>query len=67
MVELWREDLTTVNPPKAAEALANPCQYANLFPNMDAALQAEQLQVPPSSCFMPGGIGTGSNRQGSLR
>lgn len=44
MVKLWREDLGKVNQ-KAAEALADPAQYKNLFPNMDAALQAEQHQV----------------------
>lgn len=44
MVKLWREDLGKVNQ-KAAEALADPAQYKNLFPNMDAALQAEQHQA----------------------
>jgi hypothetical protein len=44
VVGLWREDLRKVNP-KAAEALADPSQYANLFPNMAEALQAESLQV----------------------
>ena len=44
VVGLWREDLRKINP-KAAEALADPSQYANLFPNMAEALQAESLQV----------------------
>ena len=44
VVALWRADLQKINP-KAAESLADPGQYANLFPNMDLALQAEQLQV----------------------
>ncbi len=44
MVKLWREDLGKVNQ-KAAEALADPAQYKNLFPNMDAALEAERHQV----------------------
>lgn len=44
LVKLWREDLAKINP-KAAEALADPGQYANLFPNLDLALQAEQSQV----------------------
>jgi hypothetical protein len=44
VVGLWRDDLRKVNP-KAAEALADPSQYANLFPNMAEALQAESLQV----------------------
>ncbi len=47
VVGLWRADLRKVNP-KAAESLADPSQYANLFPNMDSALQAEALQVQPS-------------------
>lgn len=47
MVKLWREDLGKINQ-KAAEALADPGQYKNLFPNLDVALQAEQHQV---SCF----------------
>ena len=46
MVKLWREDLGKVNQ-KAAEALADPAQYKNLFPNMDTALKAEQHQVRP--------------------
>ncbi len=44
VVALWRKDLQKINP-KAAESLADPGQYANLFPGMDLALQAEQLQV----------------------
>ena len=60
MVALWRKDLQKINP-KAAESLADPGQYANLFPGMDLALQAEQLQVKswlgrfgaadPAPCF----------------
>lgn len=37
-VRLWRKDLHKVNP-KAAESLADPGQYKNLFPNIDLALQ----------------------------
>jgi coatomer subunit beta' len=44
VVQLWRDDLRKINP-KAAEALADPSQYANLFPNMAEALQAETMQV----------------------
>ncbi len=50
MVKLWREDLGKVNQ-KAAEALADPAQYANLFPNMQTALKAEQQQVPLQPCL----------------
>ena len=45
-VQLWRKDLAKINP-KAAEALADPAQYPNLFPDLDVALQAEQHQVLP--------------------
>ncbi len=49
VVKLWREDLAHINP-KAAESLADPAQYPNLFPNLDLALHAEQYQVcPPGS------------------
>ena len=44
VVKLWREDLGKINP-KAAEALADPAQYSNLFSNLDLALQAEKFQV----------------------
>ena len=42
VVQLWRKDLAKINP-KAAESLADPAQYANLFPDMDLALKAEQV------------------------
>ncbi len=42
VVQLWRTDLAKINP-KAAESLADPAQYANLFPDMDLALKAEQV------------------------
>lgn len=44
VVKLWRADLSKINP-RAAEALADPGQYANLFPDMDLAVQAEQHQA----------------------
>lgn len=44
MVKLWREDLAKINA-KAAESLADPAQYPNLFPNLDLALHAEAYQV----------------------
>lgn len=40
MVKLWQADLAKVNP-KAAESLANPEEYPNLFPSLKEALQAE--------------------------
>lgn len=58
VVKLWREDLASINA-KAAESLADPAQYPNLFPNLDLALHAEQYQVwcrtltcPGSPCFL---------------
>lgn len=50
MVQLWRADLSKINP-RAAEALADPAQYANLFPNMDLAVKAEQYQVGAASLW----------------
>jgi coatomer subunit beta' len=43
-VAQWRADLAKVNA-KAAEALADPGQYSNLFRDWDLALQAEQLAM----------------------
>ena len=40
VVRLWREDLARINP-KAAESLADPEQYPNLFPGLDEALERE--------------------------
>ena len=40
MVTLWKEDLAKTNA-KAAQSLADPMQYENLFPEMQQALQAE--------------------------
>jgi coatomer subunit beta' len=41
IVEQWRADLTQVNA-KAAESLADPTEYPNLFPDFDLGLVAEQ-------------------------
>ncbi|KAG2482992.1 hypothetical protein HYH03_018117 [Edaphochlamys debaryana] len=38
----WKADLATINP-KAAEALADPAAYPNLFPHLSEALTAEKL------------------------
>ncbi|KAL3136098.1 hypothetical protein ABBQ32_007120 [Trebouxia sp. C0010 RCD-2024] len=43
VVQLWRKELSKINA-KAAESLADPAQYANLFPDLDLALKAEQHQ-----------------------
>ena len=42
-MQLWRKELSKINA-KAAESLADPAQYANLFPDLDLALKAEQHQ-----------------------
>ncbi|XP_069003584.1 coatomer subunit beta'-like [Embiotoca jacksoni] len=41
VVQLWKESLSKVNQ-KAADALADPVQYSNLFPGLQEALLAEQ-------------------------
>ena len=41
VVALWKEHLATVNK-KAAEALADPAEYKNLFPDFDEALRLEE-------------------------
>lgn len=41
MVELWRTELAKKNP-KAAQSLADPTEYENLFPEIKSALLAEQ-------------------------
>jgi coatomer subunit beta' len=41
VVKLWQSDLIKINP-KAAESLANPDDYPNLFPGWDSALEREK-------------------------
>ena len=41
IVDLWRSDLSKTNK-KAANALADPAEYKNLFPNFDSSLQVEE-------------------------
>lgn len=50
VVKLWREDLSKINA-KAAESLADPAKYPNLFPNFDLALHAEQYQVKSTAAI----------------
>ena len=42
VVGLWQEDLSQTNP-KAAQSLADPTEYENLFPELKQALVAEQV------------------------
>ena len=41
-LELWKDDLKHVNE-KAADALADPTKYPNLFPDLEVALQVEEM------------------------
>lgn len=41
VVTLWKDSLSKVNP-KAADALADPSQYSNLFPGLQRSLLAEK-------------------------
>ena len=51
IVGMWQSDLMKVNP-KAAESLANPDEYPNLFPGWQEALEKERS--------LAGGAGAGS-------
>ena len=42
-MKLWQADLSKTNK-KAAEALADPLEYDNLFPELQLALKAEKVQ-----------------------
>ena len=44
IVKVWKEDLGKVNK-KAADSLADPSEYENLFPEFQEALQAEKVTV----------------------
>lgn len=41
VVKLWRENLSKINQ-KAAESLADPTEYENLFPGLKEAFVAEE-------------------------
>lgn len=42
IVQLWKEDLAQTNK-KAADSLADPTQYENLFPDLQEAIKAEKM------------------------
>ena len=42
IVGLWKADLAKTNK-KAADSLADPTQYGNLFPDIQEAITAEQV------------------------
>eukprot|EP00951_Prasinocladus_malaysianus_P021750 scaffold180608_cov24-Prasinocladus_malaysianus.AAC.1 len=52
VVGLWRKDLQKVNP-KAAESLADPADYPNLFPDLEWALKAEQAEEAKRGQLIP--------------
>ena len=69
IVRLWKQDVRKINP-KAAEALADPQEYPNMFEDLELALKAEgfarqrMAHPPPSSAFLEV---EGSNRVNLLR
>ncbi|MEW5308232.1 MAG: hypothetical protein WDW38_000207 [Sanguina aurantia] len=46
--KVWKKDLALLNP-KAAESLADPDEYPNLFPELALALQAESISTASRS------------------
>ena len=52
MVTLWKEDLGKTNS-KAAQSLADPMQYENLFPELKQALEAEKALKSERESLFP--------------
>eukprot|EP00270_Netrium_digitus_P003979 TRINITY_DN1483_c0_g1_i2.p1 TRINITY_DN1483_c0_g1~~TRINITY_DN1483_c0_g1_i2.p1 ORF type:complete len:684 (-),score=220.98 TRINITY_DN1483_c0_g1_i2:13-1824(-) len=52
VVALWKADLKKINA-KAAESLADPAEYSNLFPNWQLALKAEQTEQLKRQIYPP--------------
>lgn len=52
VVGLWREDLAKTNA-KAAQSLADPTEYENLFPELKQALQAEDYLKSERATLLP--------------
>lgn len=52
VVKLWKEDLAKTNS-KAAQSLADPMQYENLFPELKQALQAEAALKRERESLLP--------------
>mmetsp|Transcript_97180 Transcript_97180/g.190856 ORF Transcript_97180/g.190856 Transcript_97180/m.190856 type:complete len:1040 (+) Transcript_97180:130-3249(+) len=52
VLEIWKTDLKTINE-KAADALADPAQYPNLFPDLEWALKVEQMFLSGRDSFVP--------------
>ena len=53
VLSAWKQELVSREQPKIAEALADPAQYGNLFPDFELGILAEQLiaaqQARPAS------------------
>jgi len=52
VLDLWKADLKQINE-KAAEALADPAKYPNLFPDLEWALKVETLFLGARNRFVP--------------
>lgn len=52
IVKLWRENLATTNA-KAAQSLADPTEYENLFPGLRDAFKTEQFLAPQQKRVIP--------------
>lgn len=52
VVRVWKAELQQINA-KAAEALADPADHADLFPAMEEALRAEPLQAQVLARHLP--------------
>eukprot|EP00286_Rhodomonas_abbreviata_P002203 CAMPEP_0181345854 /NCGR_PEP_ID=MMETSP1101-20121128/32989_1 /TAXON_ID=46948 /ORGANISM="Rhodomonas abbreviata, Strain Caron Lab Isolate" /LENGTH=841 /DNA_ID=CAMNT_0023457873 /DNA_START=220 /DNA_END=2744 /DNA_ORIENTATION=+ len=65
MVRVWREELATLNA-RAAESLADPAAYPNLFPDFDLALLAEHAATPSRTAHRgaEGDVGGGGGALG---
>lgn len=56
MLQLWKADLSKVNA-RAAEALADPAEYPNLFPDWEVAMAADrQSGVSQEDAFESSGL-----------
>ena len=49
IVKLWKDDLSQTNK-KAADSLADPTQYENLFPDLQEAIKAEKVSSYATLC-----------------
>ena len=54
VLDLWKKDLCNVNE-RAAEALADPEKYPNLFPDLEWALQVESIFKAGRGTVVPAG------------